>query len=357
MSSGPRVVLKIGTTSLITDGTLDPEKVARLCEAVCLGISAGLTPVVVTSGAIAIGRSRHPALAAGTDAAQEQAIQQVAAAVGQGLLYAALRESFAARGVETGQVLLTPYDLIEPARGGRVLATFDQLAELGMVAVVNENDALGVRNNDVLAALVSGLVGARLLLLLTNVPGLYDGNPRLADARRIDRVPVLTPAFEAMAGDSIGDGGTGGMLLKLSACWIATYAGVRTVIADTADPTVLVAADAGAAVGTEFSSRSFPGGAPDTGRLWRAFRTPPVGTLSCGAGASLAVEHRRPLRRVDVITARGAFRAGDVVNITGPDARLLARGSVRYPVSTVESGCTPSTELLISSDYVQIRED
>jgi glutamate 5-kinase len=132
---------------------------------------------------------------------------------------------------------------------------------------------------------------------------------------------------------------------------------VRTVIADTSDPAVLVAADAGAAVGTEFSSRSFPGGAPEAGRLWRAFHTPPVGTLSCGAAGLLAVEHRQPLRRIDVISARGAFRAGDVVNITGPDARLLARGSVRYPAGTVEFGCTPDTELLVSSDYVQIRED
>ncbi len=352
MRADQRVVLKIGTTSLVTDGQLDPDKVDRLCEAVCRGIAAGLAPVVVTSGAIAIGRRRHDGLSGSGTVAQ-----QVAAAVGQGLLYAALRERFAARGLETGQVLLTPHDLIEPASGGRVRATFDEMRALGFVPIVNENDALGVRNNDVLAALLSGFLAAGLLLLLTNVPGLYDSNPMLGDARRIGRVPVLTPEVEALAGDTTGDGGTGGMLMKLSACWIATYSGVRTVIADTSDPAVLIAAYEGADVGTEFAPRPVLGTPPESGRLWRAFRTPPRGAVTCAPAGLLAIEHRKPLRRVEVTTARGRFGAGDVVDITGPDARLLARGSIRYAADAVEFGCEPGTALLVSSDYVRIRED
>jgi glutamate 5-kinase len=332
---------------------LDPDKVDRLCEAVCRGIEAGLAPVVVTSGAIAIGRTRHQALSGSSAAAQ-----QVAAALGQGLLYSALRECFAARGLETGQVLLTPHDLIEPGRGDRVRATFDEMRTLGFVPIVNENDALGVRNNDVLAALLSGFLRARLLLLLTNVPGLYDSNPLLGGtARRIGHVPRLTPEVEAMAGGSVGDGGTGGMLMKLSACWIATYSGVRTVIADTSDPAVLIAADQGADVGTDFAPRPTRGAPPEAGRLWRAFRTPPCGVVTCAPAGLLAIEHRQPLRRIQVTTARGQFRAGDVVDITGPDTRLLARGSIRYAAAAVEFGCEPSTALLVSSDYVRIRED
>lgn len=353
MNADQRVVLKIGTTSLVTDGRLDPDKVDRLCEAVCRGIDAGLAPVVVTSGAIAIGRTRHQALSGSGAVAQ-----QVAAAVGQGLLYAALRESFAARGLETGQVLLTPHDLIGTRRGGRVRATFDEMRALGFIPIVNENDALGVRNNDVLAALLSGYLRAGLLLLLTNVPGLYDRNPLLgAPARRIGHVPNLTPAVEAMAGGAVGDGGTGGMLMKLSACWIATYSGVRTVIADTSDPGVLIAAHQGAEVGTEFAPRPVRGTPLDAGRLWRAFRAPPRGAVTCAPAGLLAIEHRQPLRRVQVTTARGRFRAGDVVDITGPDIRLLARGSIRYAADTVEFGCEPSTPLLVSSDYVRIREE
>lgn len=353
MNTDERVVLKIGTTSLITDGRLDPEKVERLCEAVCRGIEAGLAPVVVTSGAIAIGRGRHEALARSGAAGQ-----QVAAAVGQGLLYAALRERFAARGRATGQVLLTPYDLIEGRRGERVRATFDEMRAHGLVPIVNENDALGVRNNDVLAALLSGFLRSELLVLLTNVPGLYDRNPMLGGpARRIGTVLRLTPEVEAMAGGSVGDGGTGGMLMKLSACWIATYSGVRTVIADTSDPAVLVAAYEGADVGTQFAARPARGAVPEAGRLWRAFRTPPQGAVTCAPSGQLSIEHHQPLRRIQVTTARGRFRAGDVVDITGPDARLLARGSIRYPANAVEFGCEPNTALLVGSDYVRIRED
>lgn len=352
MNADNRVVLKVGTTSLVTEGRLDPDKVERLCEAVGRGIAAGLAPVIVTSGAIAIGRALHQALS-GSDAAT----QQVAASLGQGLLYAALREHFAAGGLETGQVLLTPYDLIEPRRGERVRATLDEMRTLGFVPIVNENDALGVRNNDVLAALLSGFLRAELLLLLTNVPGLYDRNPLLAGAaRRVSHVPKLTPEVEAMAGGSVGDGGTGGMLMKLSACWIATYSGVRTVIADTSDPAVLIAAHQGADVGTEFAPRAMRGAQPEVGRLWRAFRTPPRGAVTCAPAGLLAIEHHQPLRRIQITTARGQFRAGDVVNITGPDTRLLARGGIRYGAAAVEFGCEPSTALLVGSDYVRIRE-
>ncbi|GAA3451798.1 glutamate 5-kinase [Dactylosporangium matsuzakiense] len=348
-----RVVLKIGTTSLVTDGRLEPEKVERLCAAVRLGIRAGLAPVVVTSGAIAIGRTRHAALGDANGAGQ-----QVAAAIGQGLLYGALQETFASYGLETGQVLLTPYDLIEADRGERVRATFDEMRSLGVVPIVNENDALGVRNNDVLAALLSGFLRAGLLVLLTNVPGLYDRDPQLGGkATRIGKVAELTPQLEALAGGTVVAGGTGGMQMKLSACWIATYSGVRTVIADTADPAVLVAAREGADIGTAFAPRPVRGARPDAGRLWRAFRTPPRGAVTCAPAGLIAIEHRQALRRIQVTTARGQFHAGDVVDITGPDATLLARGSIRYPASAVEFGCEPGTALLVGSDYVRIRRD
>ncbi|SDZ01898.1 glutamate 5-kinase [Amycolatopsis xylanica] len=354
MNTGKRVVLKIGTSSLISDGRVDPDRLDRLCEAIHRGIASGLAPVLVASGAIAAGRTAYPEIArSGGDAAQ-----QVAAALGQGLLYPALRERFAGYGLVTGQVLLTPHDLIEPASGVRVRALFDEMHKHGYLPIVNENDALGVRNNDVLAALLSGFLEAELLLLLTNVPGLYDGNPMLGgSARRIGHVPSLNAEFEAMAGDSTGDGGTGGMRMKLAACWIATYSGVRTVIADTADPAVLIDAYRGVDVGTDFAPRPVTGKPPSAGRLWRAFRTPPRGAITLAPAGRLAIEHRQPLRRVQITTARGRFRAGDVVDLTGPEGRLLARGGIRFGARSVEFGCAPDTALLAGSDYVRIGED
>jgi glutamate 5-kinase len=348
--TGGRVVLKIGTSSLVTDGRLDPAKVERLRDTVHRGVLAGLSPVLVTSGAIAIGRTCHPALADGAPVAQ-----QVAAALGQAGLYSALHASFADRGLQTGQLLLTPFDLVDPNRHDGVRHTLNTMLALGIVPIVNENDALGVRNNDVLAALLSGFLQADLLLLLTNVPGLYDGNPSHGDAIHIKTVPVLTPELEALAGGAGGDGGTGGMRVKLAACWIATYSGVRTVIADTADEAVLVDAHRGERVGTVFGARQVTGTTPDIGRFWRAFRTPPAGSLRCNSAGLAAVEHGEPLLRNHIAAVHGDFLDGDVVDIAGPDGRPVARGAVRHASVDIES--TSDGPLVLGSDYVKIVEE
>jgi glutamate 5-kinase len=353
-NAGPasRVVIKIGTSSLITDGKLDPAKVEALCETVSAGIRAGLAPVLVTSGAIAIGRTRYGALAAATPAAR-----QAAAALGQGLLYSTLRSRFAARSLDTGQILLTPFDLTEPDRGDGVRPAFDLMRTLGIVPIVNENDALGVRNNDVLAAILSGYLGAELLLLLTNVSGLYARDPLLdGAAERIAEVNGEITEVERIAGDSSDGDGTGGMLMKLSACWIATHAGIRTVIANAMDPSVLLAVYHGAEVGTVFQPRSLNGEPPDLGRLWRAFRTPPQGSVTCRPAGLLAVEHSQALRRIDVAAVRGSFASGDVVDILGPDSRVVARGSIRCAAVDANGSWAPEAALFIGSDYVRIVE-
>lgn len=349
--AGGRLVLKIGTSSLVTDGELDPVKVDRLVEAVTAGLIAGLAPVLVTSGAIAIGRARHRMLAGGGSAAQ-----QVAAALGQATLYGTLEAEFAAVGLRTGQLLLTPHELVEPGRGGGVRDTLDTMRALGFIPVVNENDALGVRNNDVLAALLSGYLGADLLLLLTDVPGLYDGDPRLGTATRVRRVASLGPEVERLAGGASGNGGTGGMRMKLSACWIATYAGVRAVIADTTDPGVLVDAWRDGEVGTTFSPRRGTG-RPDLGRLWRAFRTPPEGSITLDEQGRSDVCRGRALTPARVSAWSGACRAGDVVDLLGPDGRLLARGSIGRDAAAPEPAGPSDAVLLSESDYVLITED
>ncbi|MFC3454867.1 glutamate 5-kinase [Amycolatopsis speibonae] len=349
-SQGGRVVLKIGTSSLITGGRLDAVKLDRLCETVHRGLIAGLRPVLLASGAIAIGRDLHPALAV-----DDPVALQVAAALGQSRLYSAIQAAFAERGVQTGQLLLTPPDLVEESRGGGVRHTLHTMLALGMVPVVNENDALGVRNNDVLAALLGGCLQAELLLLLTNVPGLYDSNPKLAPgARHIEEVPVLTAETERQASGSIGDGGTGGMLTKLGACWIATFSGVRTVIAESADPDVLVAAHCGRPAGTVFPPRAVTGATPGIGTLWRAFRTPPVGELHCTPDGGEAVARGETVCHRHVASVHGVVVPGDVIDLCDQHGRPLARG----PLSrAVEPGCPPTTPVVAGGDYVQIRED
>ena len=350
---GSRVVVKIGTSSLVTEGKLDLGKVDGLCDMVAAGIRGGLSPVLVASGAIALGRARHDALAAPTPAAR-----QAAAALGQGLLYSALQERFAENGHETGQILLTPFDLTEPERNCGVRAAFDLMHTLGLIPIVNENDALGVRNNDVLAAILSGYLGAELLLLLTDVPCLYDADPLLGGtARRVVEVTSGISAAESIAGGSSGTNGTGGMLVKLAACWIATYAGIRAVIANAVNPAVLVAAYRGDPdVGTVFYPRPIGGEPPDLGRLWRSFRTPPRGSVVCDPAGLIAVSRGSDLLRRDVIAVRGSFDAGDVVDISGQDGAVVARGSIRWDAAGLRSSCSPTAALFIGSDYVRLLE-
>lgn len=325
---GERVVLKIGTSSLITAGRVDPAKLDRLCDSVHRGIVRGLRPVLLASGAIAIGRTRHPRL---TEA--DPAAAQVAFALGQASLYSAIRSAFADRGLSTGQVLLTPPELLR----SKVGLTLNTMLDLGMIPVVNENDALGVRNNDVLAALVAGRLQAGLLLLLTDVPGLHDGDP----TRHIDEVRVLTPAIEALGG---AGSGSGGMRTKLGACWIATYSGVRAVIADGTDSDVLVNAYDGRAMGTVFHPRAVTAATPPLNTLWRVFRDPARGTLRCTPAGTALVERGDALRREHVT---GAAAPGDVVDIQDADGRTVARGTV----------ASDGHNIVAAGDYVRIVED
>jgi glutamate 5-kinase len=350
IATGDRVVVKIGTSSLVDGGRLNQAKLDRLCETIHSGLVSGLRPVLVTSGAIALGRTRHPALGSADEVAQ-----RVAGTLGQSRLYGAIQAAFADRGLQTGQLLLTPRDLVDPGQDGGVRHTLEAMLALGMIPVVNENDALGPGNNDVLAALLGSHLRAGLLLLLTDVPGLYDSNPLLTEgARHIGEVHSLTPALEELAGGSIGDGGTGGMRTKLGACWIATFSGVRAVIADCADPAVLVAAYRGDRVGTVFHPRAVSDATPGIGTLWRAFRSPPVGSVHCGPAGQAVVERGETVYHHHVASAHDEFRTGDVVDILGADGRPIARGAARCGT---EPGCSPGSPIVASGDYVRIVND
>ncbi|WP_327745270.1 glutamate 5-kinase [Streptomyces europaeiscabiei] len=331
-SGAARVVIKIGTSSLVTDGALSIAKADALAEVVVRLRGEGLRPVLVTSGAIALGRSVLP------EAAQTlPSERQLAAAVGQGPLFESLRARLAARDLTAAQFLFTPYDLFDPVHRGSLTRALEQALDIGLVPVVNENDAVAVRNNDVLAALVSAALRARLLLLLTDVPGVFDTDPRRSpDARRIGVLPAMTTEVERLAADPTAGPGSGGMPAKLCAAWIATRAGVPAVIAAADEPDAALRAVRGEDVGTRIHAGPVEK-EPDLRRLWWAFSEPSRGRLLCHASAERTVSDGGPLLLRQVRRAGGEVRVGSVVDLVTERSGVIARGRV--------SGAVPATLL------------
>ncbi|WP_329313512.1 glutamate 5-kinase [Streptomyces sp. NBC_01278] len=324
-----RIVVKVGSSSLTTAaGGLDADRVDALVDVLAKARSGGEKEIVlVSSGAIAAGLSPLGLRRRPTDLARQQA----AASVGQGLLVARYTASFARYGVRVGQVLLTSDDTSRRAHYRNAYRTLDQLLAMGALPVVNENDTVATDeirfgDNDRLAALVAHLVRADLLVLLSDVDGLYDGDPSLPDTTRIDEVR----GPEDIAHVSIGSAGkagvgTGGMVTKVEAARIAAAAGIPVVLTSASQ-----AADAlaGRATGTHFHA---------TGRrsadrlLWLQHASTPQGHLVLDEGAVRAVTERgSSLLPAGIAAVEGEFVAGDPVELRGPDGRAVARGLVNF---------------------------
>lgn len=329
MTEARRIVVKVGSSSLTTaSGGLDADRVDALVDVLAKVRSGGEKEIVlVSSGAIAaglapLGLARRP---------KDLARQQAAASVGQGLLVARYTASFARYGVRVGQVLLTTDDTSRRAHYRNAYRTLDQLLAMGAVPVVNENDTVATDeirfgDNDRLAALVAHLVRADLLVLLSDVDGLYDGDPGKPGTSRIEE--VRGPAD--LAGVEIGSAGkagvgTGGMVTKVEAARIAAAAGVPVVLTSASR-----AADAlaGRDTGTYFRR---------TGRrsadrlLWLAHASTPRGALTLDDGAVRAVvERRKSLLPAGIASVDGEFTAGDPVELRDAEGRAVARGLVNY---------------------------
>jgi glutamate 5-kinase len=283
--------------------------------------------VLVSSGAIAaglapLGLGRRP---------RDLATQQAAASVGQGLLMRGYNEEFTRHGVTVGQVLLTVDDVTRRSHYRNAYRTFAKLLELGVLPVVNENDTVATSeirfgDNDRLAALVAHLVHADLLLLLSDVEGLYDGNPARGDATML--VDVISEADLATVriGSTGGAGvGTGGMQTKVEAARIATGAGIPVVLTSAQ---LAAEALAGREVGTVFhpTGRRRP-----TRLLWLAHATEAKGEVALDAGAVRAVTERRAsLLPAGITGVHGSFVAGDPVDLVDPAGVPVARGLVNY---------------------------
>ena len=332
------VVVKIGTSSITDDvGVIDVEAVQKLCAEVAGLRADGNRVVVVTSGAIAAGL---PALGMRrADAPDTQTLQAVSA-VGQGRLLRVYDDAFAAHGLVTGQVLITPLDFMIRQQYLHARDTLDRLLALGVVPIVNENDALAddeIRfgDNDRIAALVAHLVAADVLVLLTDAPGLLTADPRLdQSASLIEEILEVDAEHEAVAGGSGTTRGSGGMASKLAAAKIAAWSGVRAVIASANRPGVVRDAVAGVAgVGTVVRPRDKRLPARE---LWIAFAVGAAGTVTVDDGARRALLERNvSLLPAGVVTSSGRFVAGDAVEILGPDGRPFAKGLVRVDSTTL----------------------
>ncbi len=339
-----RIVVKVGSSSLTTaTGGIDPARVRRLVEVLAASRGSGAEVVLVSSGAIAAGLAP---LGLG-NRPRDLATQQAAASVGQGLLAHRYQEEFARHGIVTGQVLLTVDDVTRRVHYRNAHQTFAKLMELGVVPIVNENDTVATSeirfgDNDRLAALVAHLVHADLLVLLSDVDGLYDGPPSREGSRL---VPVVSSEAD-LAGITIGASGssgvgTGGMTTKVDAARIATGAGIDVVLTS-ADQAA--AALAGAEVGTLFEAT---GKRRPTRLLWLAHATSGQGTLTLDAGAVRAVvERRASLLAAGITGVDGSFVAGDAVDVLDPSGHLVARGLVNFDADEIPALLGRSTSEL-----------
>jgi len=325
--------VKVGSSSLTTaTGGIDERRMDALVDVLGALAAQGREVVLVSSGAIAaglapLGLARRP---------RGLAAQQAAASVGQGLLVHRYTEELARHGITAGQVLLTVDDVTRRSHYRNAYQTFAKLLELGVLPIVNENDTVATTeirfgDNDRLAALVAHLVHADLLLLLSDVDGLYDGKPDEPGSALLSEVASPDDLDGVRIGRTGTAGvGTGGMQTKVDAAKIATGAGIPVVLTSAEQAAAALVGDP---VGTLFHAT---GRRRPTRLLWLAHATEPKGAVLLDAGAVRAVvERRASLLAAGVTGVTGTFVAGDPVDLTGPDGIAVARGLVNFDATEI----------------------
>jgi len=324
-----RIVVKVGSSLLVdaAAGALKHDWLSGLAADIAGLHGQGRDLIVVSSGAIALGRAVLK-LAAGPLKLEEA---QAAAAVGQIALARAWSEALGARKLTAGQVLVTLGDTEERRRYLNARSTIAKLLDWRAVPVINENDTVATTeirygDNDRLAARVATMMSADLLILLSDVDGLYDKPPSLAGARRVPVVARISPEIEAMAGASESATARGGMLTKIEAGKIATTAGTHMIIASGHVPHPLQAIAEGAAC-TWFLTPANPVTAR---KKWIAGSLEPRGALLIDAGAVRALRSGKSLLPAGVTKVEGAFGRGDAVVVRGPDGAEIGRGLIAF---------------------------
>lgn len=335
LGAARRVVVKIGSSLLIDPATRRPTRdwLAAVASDLAALRSEGREVIVVSSGSIALGRGRLPGLGARLED------KQAAASVGQSLLMAAWSEALAPHGLIAGQVLLTRDDTERRRRWLNARATVEALLTHGVIPIVNENDTVATEeirygDNDRLAARTAQLARADLLILLSDVDGLYTADPRRdPNAAHLPLIETLSPDILAMGGGANADAGvgTGGMATKLAAAQIARSAGCATIIASgqTLSPQKLspLAAIRDGARATLIAA---PDGPMAAYKQWIAGSLSPAGTLTLDAGAVAALKAGKSLLPAGITALSGAFEKGDCVRLIDPDGRSVGVGLAAY---------------------------
>lgn len=324
-----RVIVKIGTSSLTDDhGVISRSMIASVCRQISELRADGHDVVLVSSGAVAAGVAALDLTERPNDVQTLQAL----AAVGQSRLMEVYNIEFLAVGLIAAQVLLVPNDFVDRQQYLHARATLERLLELGCVPVVNENDTIAADeirfgDNDRIAALLSHLLRADVLVLLTDIDGLYTADPRRdPSATLVAEVAAGDPLLSVSAGVTGTSRGSGGMASKMAAARIASASGVRTVIArSTIDDVVRRAVDRHDLVGTTFlgSDRHY-----SARQLWLAHASEVVGSVVIDAGAERAlVTGNGSLLPAGVVGVRGEFDEADTVEVVNEAGRVVARGA------------------------------
>ncbi len=331
-----RIVIKIGSGVITGNGGLDTELIQSLCDDVIRLYERGCEVVIVSSGAVAAGKGDL-----GISGRPETIpLQQAAAAIGQSRLMRTYKDAFRQRGKTVGQILLTRDDLANRRRFLNARNTLMTLLEHGVIAVVNENDSVVVDeirfgDNDNLSAMTTNLVEASLLVIMSDVDGLYDSNPHNnKDARLIPLVERVDESIEAMAGEAITTIGTGGMVSKIKAAKRATLYGVGVAIVNGRSDKVLSRLLDGEEIGTYF----LPASNRMTARKhWIAFTKKPRGKLLLDSGACKAlIERGKSLLPSGISSIEGVFDRGDAVRICDLEGNELAKGVTNYSQAELE---------------------
>jgi glutamate 5-kinase len=329
-------VVKVGSSSLRgPDGRLDRAQVHTLAEQIVAARAAGTRVVLVSSGAVAagmglLGLDRRPV---------DLPTLQACAAVGQGELVHEYQRVLRDHGLACAQVLLSQDDFVRRGRYLNARTALQRLLELPAVPVINENDVVATEelsygDNDHLGALVASMLEARLLVLLSDVPGLYEADPRThPEARLVERVDDLDTLDLGAIGGVGSHVGSGGMRTKVESARVAVRSAAHAVVADARREDVLARVLAGESVGTWFVAQPQR---LDARRLWIGFALAAHGRVHVDTGAAAALRERgTSLLSVGVTRADGTFAAGDAVEVVDPEGRVVARGLTNYDVADI----------------------
>ncbi|NBD26459.1 glutamate 5-kinase [Paenibacillus glycinis] len=343
------IVVKIGSSSLTSEeGGLNRERIAFFAHELAALHESGHQVLLVTSGAVAAG-FRKIGYAARPKIVHEK---QAAAAVGQALLMQAYQEAFAAYGSRGGvgvaQILLTRADFSNRKRIQNAQMTIEELLKQRMVPIINENDTVATDelkfgDNDTLSALVSNMVKAKRLVIITDMDGLYTEDPRVnPNARRIDRVDQISDDILSIAGGAGSSVGTGGMRSKIEAARIAMRGGIPAFIGRVLEPGDLIHAVRGDGRGTYFdtSLHNLP-----MKKQWLGFHSMPQGRIVVDEGAERALlQGGKSLLPAGIRSIEGDFHPGDVVEVFNLQGQTLGRGVVNYAAWQAQAAAGLSSE-------------